>query len=66
MNTHGSYLNCCIIVNLKTRKRSNTIKVSHRMGGGQIFLKTFYASLFNEDLSNGPNFGRIHLAGQSF
>ncbi len=36
------------------------------MGGGQIFLKTFYAPLFNEDLSNGPNFGRIHLAGQSF
>ncbi len=31
---------------------------------GQIFLKTFRASLFNDDLSNEPNFGRIHLAGQ--
>jgi hypothetical protein len=36
------------------------------MGGGRIFLKTFLASLFNEDLSKKPkpNFGRIHLAGQ--
>jgi hypothetical protein len=30
------------------------------MGDGWIFR----ASLFNEDLSNEPNFGRIHLAGQ--
>ncbi len=38
------------------------------MGGGRIFLKTFRVSLFNEGLSNEPNFGRIlgriHLAGQ--
>jgi hypothetical protein len=34
------------------------------MGGGRIFLKTYRASLFNEDLWNEPNFGRIHLAGQ--
>ncbi len=34
------------------------------MGDGQIFLKTFRAFLFNEDLSNEPYFGRIHLAGQ--
>jgi hypothetical protein len=34
------------------------------MGGRRIFLKTYRASLFNEDLSNEPNFGRIHLAGQ--
>jgi hypothetical protein len=33
-------------------------------GGGRIFLKTFCASLFNEYLSNEPNFCRIHLAGQ--
>ncbi len=33
-------------------------------GGRWIFLKTFRASHFNEDLSNEPNFGRIHLAGQ--
>ncbi len=34
------------------------------MGGGRIFLETFRASLFNEDLSNEPNFSRIQLAGQ--
>jgi hypothetical protein len=34
------------------------------MGGGRIFLKTFRASLFNEGISNEPNFGQIHLAGQ--
>jgi hypothetical protein len=34
------------------------------MGGGQIFLKTSSASLFNEDPSKEPNFGQIHLAGQ--
>jgi hypothetical protein len=33
-------------------------------GGRRIFLKTFCASLFNEDLWNEPNFSRIHLAGQ--
>ncbi len=33
------------------------------MGGGQIFLKTFRASLFNEGLSNEPNFGKFHLTG---
>ncbi len=34
------------------------------MGGGRIFLKNRRASPFNDDLSNEPNFGRIHLAGQ--
>jgi hypothetical protein len=34
------------------------------MGDGRIFLKIFHASLFNVDLSNEPNFGRINLAGQ--
>ncbi len=34
------------------------------MVGGRIFRKTFRASLFNEDLANEPDFGRIHLAGQ--
>jgi hypothetical protein len=28
------------------------------MGGRRIFLKTFRASLFIENLSNEPNFGR--------
>jgi hypothetical protein len=31
---------------------------------GRIYLKIFYPSLFNDDLSNEPNFGRIHLAGR--
>jgi hypothetical protein len=35
------------------------------MGDGRIFLKNHRASSFNKDLSNGPNFGQIHLAGQS-
>ncbi len=54
MNIFRSYLNCGTIVNLKTRKHSNTLKCSQRMGGGQIFLKTFRASLLKEDLSNEP------------
>jgi hypothetical protein len=29
----------------------------------RIFLKNRRASSFNKDLSNEPNFGRIHLAG---
>jgi hypothetical protein len=36
----------------------------HNMGDGRIFLKNLRASLFNDDLSNEPNVGRIHLAGQ--
>jgi hypothetical protein len=39
------------------------LKGSRRMGGGRVFLKTFRASLFNEDLLNEPNIGWIHLAG---
>jgi hypothetical protein len=34
------------------------------MEDGQIFSKNLRDSLFNDDLSNEPNFGRIHLAGQ--
>ncbi len=34
------------------------------MWGGRIFLKIFRTSLFNDDLSNEPNIGRIHGAGQ--
>ncbi len=66
MNILRSYLNFCTIVNWKIRKHSNSLKGSQRMGvgGRRIFLKTYRASLFNEDLSNEPHFGRIHLAGQ--
>jgi hypothetical protein len=67
MNILRSCLNCSTIENWKTRKRSNTFKGSQRRrggGGGWIFLKTYRTSPFNEDLSNEPNFGRIHLCGQ--
>ncbi len=40
------------------------IKGSHTMGDGRIISKNLRASLFNDDLSNEPNFLRIHLAGQ--
>ncbi len=33
MNIHRRHLNCCIIVNLKTRWRSNTLKGSQRITG---------------------------------
>ncbi len=66
MNILRSYLNCCIIGNKKTRRRSNTLKGSRRMRGGRIFLKTFRATLFNEDLSKEPIFGQIHRAGQQY
>jgi hypothetical protein len=35
-----------------------------RNGDGQILLKPRRDDSFNKDLSNEPNFGRIHLAGQ--
>jgi hypothetical protein len=34
------------------------------MGDRRIFLKTGRDAYFNKDLSNEPNFDRIHLAGQ--
>jgi hypothetical protein len=34
------------------------------VGGRADFLKDRRASLFNDSLSNEPNFGRIHRAGQ--
>ncbi len=64
MNILRSYLNCYTIVNWKTRKHTNTLKGSRRMGGGRIFLKSLRDISFYKDLSNEPNFGRIHLAGQ--
>jgi hypothetical protein len=33
-------------------------------GGWADFSKNVRASLFNKGLSNEPNFGQIHLAGQ--
>jgi hypothetical protein len=40
------------------------LKGSHRMVYRRIFTTDSFASLFNDDLSNEPNFGWIHLAGQ--
>ncbi len=34
------------------------------MGDGRILSKNLRALLFNDDLSNEPYFGRIHLTGQ--
>jgi hypothetical protein len=33
-------------------------------GTGGFFQKNVRASLFNDVLSNEPNFGRVHLAGK--
>jgi hypothetical protein len=57
MNIFRSYVS-----KLKTRKRTNTLRA---LGGwGRIFLKSLPDTSFTKDLSNEPNFGRIHLAGQ--
>jgi hypothetical protein len=58
-----SYLNLWHNWQLKNR-RSHTLKDSHLMGDVRIFLKTCRDTSFNKDLSNEPNFDRIHLAGQ--
>jgi hypothetical protein len=57
------YLNWRNNWQLKNRRRSHVLKGSHSMGGGRIFLKTRRNASFNKDLSNEPNFDRIHLAG---
>jgi hypothetical protein len=49
---------------VKNRRRSHTLKGSHSMGDGRIFLKTGRDASFIKDLSNEPNFDWIHLAGQ--
>ncbi len=59
-----SYLNWLHKWQLKNRRRSHTLKGSHSMGDERIFLKTGRNASFNEDLSNEPNYVRIHLAGQ--
>ncbi len=59
-----SYLNWLLNWQLKSRRRSQALKGSHSMGDGRIFLKTGRDASFNKDLSNEPNFDRIHLAGQ--
>jgi hypothetical protein len=46
----------CLITNYYTRERCK--------GGQADFSKNLRACLFNDDIWNKPNFGRIHLAGQ--
>ncbi len=55
-----SYLNWWHNWQLKNRRRSHSLKGSHSMGDGRIFLKTHRDASFNKDLSNEPNFDRIH------
>ncbi len=48
--------NCC------TRWHCNFKGLPQYRGTNRFLIKTSAASLFNDDLSNEPNFGRIHLA----
>jgi hypothetical protein len=63
-NILRSYLNRWHNWQVKNRRRSHTLKGSHLMGDGRIFLKTRRDASFNKDLLNEPYFDRIHLAGQ--
>ncbi len=54
----------CLIGIYKMRRRSNTLKGSQRMGGGQNLLKNLNAFLFHKNLSNETHFSLIHLAEQ--
>jgi hypothetical protein len=42
---------------------AESLKSSHRMGDGRIFLINLRDTFFNEDLSNESNFGLIYFAG---
>ena len=64
VNILRSYLNWWHNWQLKSSRRSHTLKGSHSMGDGRIFLKSRRDASFNKDLSNEPNFDRIHLDGQ--
>jgi len=59
-----SYLNWLHNLQLKSSRRSHASKGSHSMGDGRILLKHPRDDSFKKGLSNEPNFGRIHLAGQ--
>jgi hypothetical protein len=61
-----SYLNCWHNWQLKNRRRSHSLKGSHSMGDGWIFLKTRRDTSFNKDLSNEPNFDRSILLDSAF
>jgi hypothetical protein len=49
---------------ITVRDGTESLKGSHRMDDGRIFLKNLSDTSFNKDLLNEPNFGLIHLVGQ--
>jgi hypothetical protein len=49
---------------LKNKKAHKYFKGLMEDGSRWIFLKNLRETSFNKDLSNEPNFSRIHLAGQ--
>jgi hypothetical protein len=53
-----SYLNWLHNWQLKNRRRSRTLKGSHSMEDGWIFLKSGGDAPFNKDLLYEPNFDR--------
>ena len=59
-----SYLNWLHNWQLKSTRRSHTLKGSQSMGDRRILLKPRRDDSLKKVLSNEPNFGRIHLAGQ--
>ncbi len=59
-----SYLNYLHNWQMKSSRRSHTLKGSQSMGDGRILLKPQRDDSFKKVLSNEPNFGRIHLARQ--
>ena len=64
INFHQSYLKWLHNWQLKSTRRSHALKGSQSMGDGRILLKHPRDDSFKKVLSNEPNFGRIHLAGQ--
>jgi hypothetical protein len=52
------------MANYCIRDGTIALKGSHSMRDRRIFLKSLRDNPFDKDLSNEPNFGRIHLAGQ--
>jgi hypothetical protein len=59
-----SYLNWLHDRQLKSTRRSHTLKGSHEIRDGWILLEHPRDDSFKKDLSNEPDFGMIHLAGQ--
>jgi hypothetical protein len=51
-------------VPVTVRDGAVTLQGSQRIGDRRIFLNTLHACLFNDNLMNEPNFGRIRLEGQ--